>query len=272
MTILGPSLCHAATVAAAIVYADERLVAVDKPAGVSLATRRSEPTAAVARLLAEVPAEDRLALGLAAADLRLVHRLDVTTSGVVLLARDAEAHRALSEAFAGRRVTKHYLALVWGTPHPRTGRLVSPLGPDRRDRRRMRVVLDGRPAATFYRVLARAPHAALLLLEPATGRTHQIRVHLAHAGHPIVGDDLYGGPRHRGVRDPLLRTALAPTHAFLHAWRLHLPPTQASAELVLTAAPPGDFREALNALGMPWADVQRATDALVAAAGQGELE
>jgi 23S rRNA pseudouridine1911/1915/1917 synthase len=272
MTSPGPSLWHAARVATTIIYADERIVAIDKPAGVSLATRRSEPTAAVARLLAEVPAEDCLALGLAAADLLLVHRLDVGTSGIVLLARDAETHRALSGAFAGRRVTKHYLALVWGAPRPRVGRLASPLGPDRRDRRRMRVALDGRPAATFYRVVARAPHAALLLLEPKTGRTHQVRVHLAHAGHPIVGDDLYGGPRHRGVHDPKLRTVLTPTHTFLHAWRLHLPTTRATAEIVLTAPLPGDFREALAALGIPWADVQRATEAVVGAASQGELE
>jgi 23S rRNA pseudouridine1911/1915/1917 synthase len=238
-------------VAAAILYADERLVAINKPAGVSLATRRAEPGAAVARLLAGVPAAECADLGLAADDLWLVHRLDVGTSGLVLLARDAEAHRALAEAFERRAVAKLYVALVWGRPRPQAGRFESPLGPDRRDRRRMRVAADGRPAATAYRLLARAPHVALLLLAPATGRTHQIRVHLAHAGHPIVGDDLYGGPRHRGVRDVRLRSLLAPAHPFLHAWRLHLPATAATRELVLCAPLPDDFLAVLGALGVP---------------------
>jgi 23S rRNA pseudouridine1911/1915/1917 synthase len=238
-------------VGAEIVYADERLVAVNKPAGVSLATRRDEPGAAVARLLAEIPAAERAALGLAAEDLHLVHRLDVGTSGLALLARDAEAHRALATAFVSRAVGKAYLALVWGRPRS-AGRFDSPLGPDRRDRRRMREATDGRPAATAYRVLARAPHVALLLVEPLTGRTHQIRVHLASAGHPIVGDDLYGGPRHRGVRDARARAALAPPHPLLHAWRLHLPATEATREIVLEAPLPADFAGALAALAIRW--------------------
>jgi 23S rRNA pseudouridine1911/1915/1917 synthase len=247
---------------AAIVYADERLVAISKDAGVSLATRRAAPGAAVARLLAGVPAGECADLGLAAEDLWLVHRLDVGTSGLVLLARDAEAHRALAGAFGRRLVCKLYLALVWGTPRPPAGRLEWPLGPDRRDRRRMRVATDGRPAATAYRLLARAPHVALLLLEPATGRTHQIRVHLAHAGHPIVGDDLYGGPRHRGVREARLRAVLAPDRPLLHAWRLHLPGTPATRELVLSVPPPSDFSGVLAALGISWAALEGTPDLL----------
>jgi 23S rRNA pseudouridine1911/1915/1917 synthase len=234
----------------AIVYADERIVAINKPAGVSLATRRSEPVAAVARLLAALAEEDRAAYGLAAEDLYLVHRLDVGTTGVVLLARDADTHRALALAFGRRGVAKAYLALVWGHPAPPSGTLELPVGPDRRDRRRMRVDTEGRTAVTGYRVLARAPHVALVRLQPATGRTHQLRVHLAHAGHPIVGDDLYGGPRHRGVRDPRLRALLTPDHTFLHAWRLHLPPTACTPELIVTAPPPGDFASVLDALGL----------------------
>jgi len=235
---------------ATIVYADERLVALDKPSGASLATRRAEPHAAVQRLLEAVPSAERSAWGLAAEDLWLVHRLDVGTSGLVLLARDHEAHRELAAAFASRMVEKRYLALVWGHPRPAAGRWEAPLGPDRSDRRRMRVEPTGRPAATAYTTLARAPHVALLRVEPATGRTHQIRVHAAHAGHPIVGDDLYGGSRHRGVPDPGLRAALAPPHTLLHAWRLHLPATVATPELFLEAPPPPVFRAALERLGI----------------------
>lgn len=233
-----------------VVYADERLVALNKPAGVSLATRRTEPGAAVARLLAALPEEERAAYGLAAEDLHLVHRLDVGTSGVVLLARDADAHRELALAFGRRSIAKTYLALVWGHPAPPSGTLELPLGPDRRDRRRMRVDAEGRTAVTAYRVLAGAPHVALVRLQPATGRTHQLRVHLAHEGHPIVGDDLYGGPRHRGVREPRLRELLAPDHTFLHAWRLHLPATASTPELILTAPLPADFATVLDALGL----------------------
>ncbi len=233
-----------------MLYADERIVALDKPPGVSLATRRAEPGAAVTRLLAALPDAERSANALDPGALRLVHRLDVGTSGVVLLARDEDAHRELVRAFAARRVAKVYLALVWGRPRPAEGSWSFPLGPDRADRRRMRVDPEGRPAVTAYHVAGRAPGAALVRLEPATGRTHQIRVHLAHAGHPVVGDDLYGGPRHRGVRDPALRRLLDPGHTLLHAWRLHLPATAAGPELIVTAPLPAEFAAALAGLGL----------------------
>jgi 23S rRNA pseudouridine1911/1915/1917 synthase len=243
-------VCDAARVSAGIVYADERLVAINKPSGVSLATRKREPHAAVARLLAALPDDERLAHGLAAEEVFLVHRLDVGTSGLVLLARDEETHRELASAFGQRRVTKLYLALVWGHPRPQRGTWSWPLGPDSRDRRRMRVDPAGRHAVTEYKVLARPPHVSLLRLEPATGRTHQIRVHAAHAGHPIVGDDLYGGPRHRGLRDRTLRVLLTSDHPFLHAWRLRLPATPLTPELVLTAPIPADLSAVLDTLAI----------------------
>ncbi len=235
---------------AQIVYVDDRIVALNKPAGVSLATRRTEPGAAVARLLATVSPSDHDDYGLVEDALRLVHRLDVGTSGLVLLARDEEAHRALVMALSARLIAKTYLALVWGHLRPPAGRLEWPLGPDRSDRRRMRVDSAGRSAVTAYSVVGTAPHVTLVRLEPFTGRTHQLRVHLAHAGHPIVGDDLYGGPRHRGVRDARTRAVLDPDHTYLHAWRLHLPTTSASAELILHAPPPADFTAALSTLGI----------------------
>jgi 23S rRNA pseudouridine1911/1915/1917 synthase len=253
--VSGAETCHPVEVAiATVVYSDERLFVVNKPAGVSLATARSNPQAAVERLFALLPADTRALLASQAPDLGLVHRLDVGTSGLVVLSLDQEAHRALVTAFSTRAVGKSYLALVWGHPRPPQGEWRWPLGPDRRDRRRMRADSEGRQAETSYRVVARAPHIALVRLEPRTGRTHQLRVHLAHAGHPIVGDDLYGGPRHRAVRDPRLRHVLAPNHPFLHAWRLHLPATESTREVILHAPLPPDFRAALSAHGLTCPD------------------
>jgi RluA family pseudouridine synthase len=216
-----------------VLHSDERLHVIGKPAGVSLKTPPSRPGEAVARLLAALSAEDRALYGWG--ELHLVHRLDVGTSGVVVLARDADMHRSLVGAFAERRVQKSYLAWVWGHPKPRAGRYDQALGPDREDRRRMRVDAQGRSAATRYQVLATPRHVALVALWPETGRTHQIRVHLAAAGHPVVGDDLYGGPRHHGMKRPELRAALGPDHTLLHAWRLELPSPPLGAPLIVTA-------------------------------------
>ena len=238
------------TLDATVVHADDRVVVVNKPAGISLATRRDDPGGAVRRLCDALEPADRQRLAVAPDSLLLVHRLDVGTSGLVVLARDAATHRELAQAWAARAVLKVYAALVWGRPLPRAGNWSWPLGPDRSDRRRMRVDASGRAALSEYRVAGGPRLASLVLLRPATGRTHQLRVHLAHAGHPIVGDDLYGGPRHRGVRDPSLRSALDPGHPLLHAWRLLIPPLSGRASLVLVAEPPPEFNAALAALGI----------------------
>ena len=230
-----------------LAHLDERLVVFDKPSGLSLATPRREPEAAVERLRAGLEASDRERVS---GPLWLVHRLDVGTSGLVAVARDDSMHRDLVRAFSERRVEKTYLALVFGRPRPREGSFDSPLGPDRDDRRKMRVDPEGRPARTGYRILAVAPHVTLVECRPETGRTHQIRVHLAAAGHPIVGDDFYGGPRHRGVRDRALREALDPGHTLLHAARLTLPAPPLAEPLTLSAAVPFAFAEALRLAGL----------------------
>ena len=234
---------------AAVLHSDELLVAIDKPSGLSLATPRSAPEGAIQRLLEAIGEEGCVRAGLD--PLRpplLVHRLDVGTSGVVVLARDAIAHRALAGEIAAGRATKVYLALVWGRPKPRAGAFEQPLGPDRADRRRMMVDAAGRAALTRYLNVAvtagKLPSLTLVRLEPKTGRTHQIRVHLAHAGHPIVGDDLYGGPRHRGVADAALRALLAPRWTLLHAASLSILGRE------LTAPLPAPFAAALRALSL----------------------
>lgn len=231
--------------AARIVHLGDRFVVVDKPSGLSLRTSRADPHAAARRLVEALGAADRALL--AGRDARLVHRLDESTSGLVLVALDEEMHRELLQRFAARDTDKRYLALVWGHPRPREGSYEAPLGPDRKDRRRMKVDPEGRAARSDYRVLATAPHVALVELRPRTGRTHQLRVHLAAAGHPIAGDDLYGGPRERAVKDRVLRAALAPGRSLLHAWRLSVPGLDPSH---FSSPPPPDLAAACSAAGL----------------------
>lgn len=234
--------------AARIVHLGDRFVVLDKPAGLSLRTARVDPHAAARRLVEALPPGERSLLE--GREPRLVHRLDESTSGLVLVALDEEMHRELLHRFAARETDKRYLALVWGHPRPAEGSFEQPLGPDRSDRRRMRVDAGGRPARSDYRVLGRAPHVALVELRPRTGRTHQLRVHLAAAGHPVVGDDLYGGPRERAVREPKLRAALAPGRSLLHAWKLDVPGLEPSR---FEAPAPVDLRRAAEAAGLPLA-------------------
>ena len=225
-------------------FENESAVALDKPPGVSLATSRdpSSGAAAVVRLLAacgERPDPELL----------LVHRLDVGTSGVVLLAKSDAAHRALSRAFQSGETRKTYRALAWGHPVPRSGAFEDPLARDPKDGRKMKVQRDGKRAVTRYETLARLPSVSELTLSPETGRTHQIRVHLAAHGHPIVGDDLYGGAtRWRGVRDAVRRRALAAVgRPLLHAERVVI----AALGIDVAAPLPEDFAGALRALRSP---------------------
>ena len=234
-----------------VLWTSPRLVAINKPAGLSLATG-SGGEAAVRRLLGALSPEDLLHHALRPAELFLVHRLDEGTSGLVLLARDKAMHAAAARAFEKALARKSYLALSWGSPETTEGRWEWPLGPDRVDRRKMRADPKGKRAVTLFEVLGRASLVSLLELRPETGRTHQIRVHMAQAGHPIVGDDLYAGPLHRSVEDPRLRTALMPFRPLLHAWRLALPELLDSPPAALEAPWPDDFQRALQAAGIVW--------------------
>jgi 23S rRNA pseudouridine1911/1915/1917 synthase len=210
------------------------VLALDKPPGVSMATS-SRPGKAEADVVARLLE----ACGLSVPPVLplLVHRLDEGTSGVVLLARDAATHRLLSLAFQERAAHKTYRALVWGHPVPSRGLADAPLARDPKDGRKMAVREGGKPAATRWRTLRRYPSVADLELTPETGRTHQIRVHLSARGHPIVGDDFYGGAtRWRGVRDPVARAAFAAvSHPLLHAARVVVAPLGIDVEAPLPA-------------------------------------
>jgi 23S rRNA pseudouridine1911/1915/1917 synthase len=226
-----------------ILFESGDVLALDKPPGISMATSSKEGKSAedaVRRLLGAcgVASPDPLPL--------LVHRLDAGTSGVVLFAKTPAAHRALSLSFQERRAQKTYRALVWGHPLPAKGVIDLALSRDPKDGRKMRVWDDGKPSVTRYATLRRFPSLADLEVKPETGRTHQIRVHLSAKGHPIAGDDFYGGAsRWHGVRDRTLREALARlTRPLLHAERIEIPELGLDVEAHL----PEDYEKVLALL------------------------
>ena len=173
----------------------------------------------------------------------LVHRLDKETSGLILVAKTAEVHRRLSAALAQRRIRRLYAVLAWG--HIAGDRLTvdRPIGRDPRDRKRMAIVTTGRSARTDFLRLARFDSADLLRARLSSGRTHQIRVHLASVGHPVVGDDTYGGKGRRTL------AALPPHRHFLHAAWLMLEHPVTRQLLDLRSPLPPDLSGALAAVG-----------------------
>ena len=195
-----------------VLYEDQDLVAIDKPAGMVVHAGAGVHTGTLVNALLG-RFQSLSALG---GELRpgIVHRLDRFTSGVILVAKNDAAHRALAALFAGRQVEKTYLALVHGNVQQDRGRIEKPIARDPRHRTRMTARLGrGRAAWTEYRVLRRFVGFTLMEVRIGTGRTHQIRVHLASIGHPVAGDRLYGAPATSGIHPPRERF-------FLHAHRI----------------------------------------------------
>jgi len=150
-----------------------------------------------------------------------VHRLDKDTSGLLVVAKKEDVHEKLADQFRAREVFKSYLALVHGVVTENSGQIDQPLARDPRNRTRMAVVRGGRPALSLYRVRRQYNRFSLLDVEIKTGRTHQIRVHLAWLKHPVVSDEVYGGGRDNTVQHPKLRAAIRKLgRQFLHAEQL----------------------------------------------------
>jgi len=180
-----------------ILYEDRAVFAIDKPAGWMLVpsswrkTNRNLQTA----LASSIAARDFWARSRGLKFLRFVHRLDAETSGVLLLAKSPGAVRSYGDLFEGRLMEKIYLAVVEGTPDRKDWDCRLKIGPDLGEIGKMKIdARDGKVAETHFRVLQTSHRTALIEARPMTGRTHQIRLHLAESGHPIVGDDLYGKP------------------------------------------------------------------------------
>lgn len=218
-----------------VVYADEVLIVVDKPAGVVVhpgAGRRKGTLAA--GLLQRFPELE----GVGERDRwGIVHRLDRDTSGLMLVGRTGQAHERLSRALARRSIERVYLALVIGTMEMPNGTIDAPIGTDPADPRKRKVILGGRAARTHYRVIGRYRDVTLLEVKLESGRTHQIRVHLASIGYPVVGDPWYGRPWR--VESP---------RVFLHATRLTVEHPTTGESLSFDSPLPADLAAVIAGL------------------------
>ena len=219
---------RAESMALAIVHEDEHVIVIDKPVGLVV-----HPAAGhwSGTLMNGLLAHHAGAAGLPRAG--IVHRLDKDTSGLMVAGKTLAAVTALVRAIAAREVGRRYLALVHGAVRPAQFQIDAPVGRDPQSRIRMAVVASGKPARTDVWCLAAKDGFSALRCELHTGRTHQIRVHLAARGHPLVGDAVYGGA-----------PALGLARQGLHAWRLAFAHPASGAAMTFEAAPPADFAAA----------------------------
>ena len=186
-----------------VVYEDAALIIVDKPAGMVVHPAPGNPTGTLVNALIARCGDSLQGIG---GERRpgIVHRLDKDTSGLLVAAKTEAAHHALVAQFAARAIDRSYRALCWGVPDPVSGRIAGDIGRSPQNRKKMAVVdRGGRPAATRYKVLRALAGGAVaeLSCRLETGRTHQVRVHLAEEGHALLGDPTYGRPRHRVLRE-----------------------------------------------------------------------
>jgi len=257
-----------------VLYEDEALLAIDKPAGVVVHPTRRHPAGTLMNALLWHLTGGRPAPPGLPPRVHLVHRLDRETSGVVLVAKRPEVHRALARAMARRAVDKEYLAVVYGVPRAARDRIDLRIRRDPQTGRLTTSKHDGLESRTQIALLATSsgessgespddspddsPDQLLSLLRCTliTGRLHQIRVHLAGVGLPIVGDPVYGEPRWKGIADCALRDVCArfPRQA-LHAWRVRAAHPVTGRPLDIVAPPPPDLAELLAAAALdPVAD------------------
>ena len=222
-----------------IVYEDDDVLVVDKPAGMVVHPAPGNWTGTLVNALKGRGAP--LSSGSEEGREGIVHRLDKETSGLLLVAKTDRAHRVLGAELQARRIVRRYAALAWGHVDQDRITVEKPIARDPRDRKRMAIVSKGRPARTDFTRLARFDSVDLLRAHLYTGRTHQIRVHLASIGHPVVGDDAYGGGGGRRL------VQLPPRRHFLHAaWLLFRHPVSGK-EIDIRSPLPEDLRRALAA-------------------------
>jgi len=247
-----PAAPRAQAIPLEILFEDEALIVIAKPAGLTVHPAPGNPDKTLVNALLAHCGASLSGIG-GVARPGIVHRLDKDTSGVMVAAKTDAAHASLTAQFQSRSIERVYQALVWGTPRPATGRIEGAIGRSPRDRKKMAVLRrGGKAAATRYRVVKTfGTAAALVECRLETGRTHQVRVHLAHNNHPLVGDPLYGRARHRGAAEfpPSARKMLeAFRRQALHAAVLGFDHPTSGARLRFEAPLPSDFSNLLNSL------------------------
>jgi 23S rRNA pseudouridine1911/1915/1917 synthase len=235
-----------------ILYEDRHLLVLNKPAGLVVHPAPGNPDGTLVNALIAHCGASLTGIG---GERRpgIVHRLDKDTSGLMVVAKTEPVHTALSAAFAARDIERQYQAICWGLPNPAAGAIRGDIGRDPRDRKRMAVVTrNGKAALTNYHLIRNfGAAAALLSCKLATGRTHQIRVHLAHAGHPLVGDPVYLKRRPAAamsLAEPARRAALDFPRQALHAETLGFLHPATGEALHFQAPPPDDFLQLIHTL------------------------
>lgn len=232
-----------------ILYKDHDLLVIDKPAGMVIHPAPGHHEGTLVNAILH-HCDDLSGIG-GVIRPGIVHRLDKDTSGVLLVAKNDETHRRLSDQFKAHEVKKTYKALVFGSNLDDEGTIILPVGRHPEDRKKMSTRSSrGKDAVSHWRVVGRYGDVALLDVDIETGRTHQIRVHLSSLGHPVVGDRVYGGAgRVKSVQDTALRARLAvfPRQA-LHAWRIGFTHPRENRELEFTAPLPEDMQSLLDYL------------------------
>jgi 23S rRNA pseudouridine1911/1915/1917 synthase len=239
-----PAEAQPEAIAIAVVHEDRDVLVVDKPAGLVVHPGAGNPRHTLQNAL--LGHDARLS---ALPRAGIVHRLDKDTSGLLVVARTLEAHTALVRQLMSRSVSREYLAVSVGVMTG-GGTVDEPIGRHRRDRLRMAVRRDGRPAVTHYRVLERFRAHTLVQVKLETGRTHQIRLHLAHLKYPLLGDPVYGGRfvRPRGAGDDLSETLRRFKRQALHAGMLAFDHPRTGARIMLESPAPSDLGALLDAL------------------------
>lgn len=221
-------------------YRDERVIVVSKPAGLVTHPAAGHTSGTLVNALLNMG--EPLA-GMGSTRPGIVHRLDKDTSGLLLVAKDDAAQEALVESMRARLISRRYLALVRGVPASPSGTVEAPLGRHPTRRQQMAVVTGGRPSVTHYQLLEAGDGMSLLEVTLETGRTHQIRVHMKHLGHPVMGDRTYGG-----VSD--ISKELGLSRPFLHAWRLAFPHPDDGRQIEVADPLPDDLGAVLDRAGL----------------------
>ena len=245
-----PAIPQPQTIPLSVVYEDGDLIVIDKPVGLVVHPAAGHPDGTLVNALLAHCGDSLSGIG-GVTRPGIVHRLDKDTSGLMLAAKNDAAHRNLSRQLEARTLKRRYKALVWGTPAPRQGTIEGAIGRNPANRKKMAVVkIGGKAALTRYRVLGPVgAKASLIECRLSTGRTHQIRVHMAEIGHPVIGDPLYGGGakrRLKGAPEDIRQVLTKFDHQALHAYLIGFKHPSSGDLLQFESEIPNDFSELIK--------------------------